>query len=223
MFSDDEFMKTVADTICNYTNLPKEFFKDKKVADVGCGMGRFTYGLLSLGAKVTAMDQSLDGLQQVKERCGGLGDNLTIKQIDLVKEGEIFPKEEFDLVYCYGVVHHTGNTYLAMDNVCDMVKKGGKVFMMIYDYPENNIRFGELANYEKLRNETMHMEFEEKINYLSKIYDKELVHGYFDAISPEINDILTFEEIQAFMKSRGFNNIIRTNDNDNHHFIAEMQ
>ena len=222
--SDPQFIANIRSTICTYLGGMEEgWFKDKTVADVGCGLGRFTYGLLSLGAKVTAMDQSSHGLERVRDLCEPFKERLTIKQVDILDSSNPEFNKQYDLVWCYGVVHHTGNTYLAMHNVCKMVKPGGLVFMMIYGFPDNTIHFSELNNYDDLRFATRNMKNDEKVAFLRSRYPEELVHGYFDAISPQINDILSFGEIERFMIFEGFTNVTRTFKNDNIHFTAQKK
>ena len=219
--SDNRFMDEVKSTILSYLGgVEESFLSGKKVADVGCGLGRFTYGLLSMGAKVTAMDQSLHGLEQVKKLCKKWEDHLRTDTIDLLNARDTAYNEAFDIVWCYGVVHHTGNTYLAMDTACRMLRHGGTIFMMVYGFPENDGRFREINLYEKLRFGTRNMNHGEKVKYLRSVFPEEQVHGYFDAISPQINDILSFDEITNFMTLEGFVDIRRTYENDNIHFVA---
>lgn len=221
LISDESFMNQIKETICRYLGgVDETSLKGKKVADVGCGLGRFTYGFLQMGCEVTAMDQSEHGLEDVKAVCKDYSDNLHIRQIDLLNSEEEAFEEQYDIVWCYGVVHHTGRTYVAMDNVCRMVKPGGLVFMMIYGFPDNAIRFKELTTYEQMRFETRNMSNEEKVEYLKKRFPDNMVHGYFDAISPQINDILSFGEIVRFMTLEGFTDVTRTLNNDNVHFVA---
>jgi hypothetical protein len=48
-----------------------------------------------------------------------------------------------------------------------------------------------------------------------------LGHGWFDAVSPRINDLLTFEEIAELLARLGFKNIRRTREGRNHHIVAD--
>lgn len=92
--------------------------------------------------------------------------------------------------------------------------------MMVYGFPENAADFCELISYEKLRHKLRNMNFEEQLHYLQSIFPEEQVQGWFDAVSPQINDLLTFEEIYEFLQHRNFKNIIRTFNSRNIHVIA---
>jgi hypothetical protein len=46
------------------------------------------------------------------------------------------------------------------------------------------------------------------------------VHGYFDAISPPINDLHSFEELESWLIEAGFRDITRTMNARNHHVIG---
>lgn len=212
------FLAKAPATVCEYTNLPKDWFEGKKVLDLGCGAGRFSYALLSMGAIVTSADQSSAGLEQTKALCSQFGLKHKTQKIDLLNWDE---QESYDLVFCYGVVHHTGNTYKAIINASRKVATSGKLFLMIYGYPLDVEGYRELNTYEELRRATAHMSFEERVYHLRKLYPAERVHGYFDAISPKINDLLSYEEICDLLRKLGFHSFTRTYESRNHHLIAD--
>ena len=54
-------------------------------------------------------------------------------------------------------------------------------------------------------------------------FGPELAHGYFDAVSPKINDLLTFEELDEFLRALGFFAIECTLRNRNHHITARKK
>jgi 2-polyprenyl-3-methyl-5-hydroxy-6-metoxy-1,4-benzoquinol methylase len=218
MPNDVSFMKNIESHVCEITGLPREWFLNKKVADIGCGAGRYSYALLSLGAHVTACDQSLSALKNTAKLCDRFCDRLSQEHINLLEWGEA---REFDLAFCFGVTHHTGNTFLAIDNVCRKVKPGGRVFLMIYGMPLTHGEFEELNAYENLRQALRTMSFEEKKAYLIEKKGEHLAHGWFDAISPAINDLLTFSEIYDLLSGLGFSNVKRTIAGRNHHVIGD--
>jgi 2-polyprenyl-3-methyl-5-hydroxy-6-metoxy-1,4-benzoquinol methylase len=218
MSNDAAFMGQVQAQIRQITDLPAEWFPGKQVVDVGCGAGRFTYGMLSMGASVTACDQSEAGLRQTAELCKEFSDHLITKQINLLEWEEA---ERFDLVFCFGVVHHTGNTYLAIRNAAQKVRTGGRLFLMVYGFPETLSDFNELNSYEELRQKVRPLTFEEKKKLLIDQFGPHLAHGWFDAVSPRINDLLTFPEIADLLRGLGFQNIKRTLSSRNHHLVAD--
>lgn len=230
MIQNEQFKKEVTGYVLQFTGLPEPWFKGKKVLDAGCGQGRYSWGLSKLGAKVTAVDHSDAGLRRAKENCAEFPDLKTLKHNLL----EPLPfQDTFDLVWSFGVLHHTGNTYKAFRNIVPAVKPGGYLFLMLYGEP----REGELGDYkavneyERLRFLTRNKSFEEKIAVIREemaagrlaVKGEEHVHGYFDAISPAINDLYQFSEIQSWLIDAGFEGVRKTVDTRNLHIIARKK
>ncbi len=218
MPDDHDWFKNVKTHVCEITQLDSEWFVDKTVADVGCGRGRYTHALLSLGCSVTAYDQSECGLQRTVSLCEEYKENLRVKKFDLLDWEE---NVKYDLIFCFGVVHHTGNTYRAIINAANKVKKDGKFFLMVYGFPQTLTEFREVNNYIKFRKEFRNSSFKEIKKKLISLFGKKQAHGWFDAITPDINDLLTYEEIVELLRSLGFKNIKRTIGDRNIHVIAD--
>lgn len=215
---DDAFMRGVEQQLPDMVQVPREWFAGKQVADIGCGIGRYTYGLLALGAAVTACDQSAAALRRTAELCRPFANRLTLQQIDLLTwDGEA----DFDLAFSFGVVHHTGNTYLAIENVCRKVRPGGRVFFMIYAVPQTLAGFREINQYERLAEEMRNLTFEERKALVERRFGPDAAHGWFDATSPRINDRLTFEEIHDVLTELGFGRITGRLVARNHYVVAE--
>lgn len=81
----------------------------KKVLEVGCGIGTDTISFARAGAQVTAVDLSEESLAVARRRAAvfGLADRITFYQADAERLNEVVPVQEYDLVYSFGVVHHT--------------------------------------------------------------------------------------------------------------------
>ena len=76
----------------------------------------------------------------------------------------------------------------------------------------------------KTRNDTMNERLSELERALSEgslsVSGQEYLEGFFDAISPRINDLLSWEELEEWLLESGFEDIQRTVDTRNHHVIA---
>jgi 2-polyprenyl-3-methyl-5-hydroxy-6-metoxy-1,4-benzoquinol methylase len=205
--------------VLQYTQLSRDWFSGKRVLDAGCGSGRFSWAMASLGATVVAVDQSPAGVAHTRQACAEFGDRVTVRQHDLTQPLDL--PADFDLVWSYGVLHHTGDTYGAFRNVARLVKPGGYIFLMLYGEPTGKDS-GEFAYYtevERLRRATAALSFKERYEELARIKGAD-VGGWFDAVSPVINDTYPFYEIQIWLRREGFTDIRRTVDQSSHCVIA---
>jgi SAM-dependent methyltransferase len=87
--------------------------------DIGAGSGLFAAAAAELGADVTAFD--FDPVGEWIER-GDVLDRAYMQSLG-----------EFDVVYAWGVLHHTGDMWAALGNACDVVAAGGRLFVSIYN------------------------------------------------------------------------------------------
>lgn len=221
LLSNNDFRDSITETICSYSELDPIWFKGKRILDAGCGSGRFTYGFAKLGASVVAVDQSTAGLAEARKASEGLNADVTFVQHNLL---EPLPFEaEFDLVWSYGVLHHTGDTYRGFSNISSLVKPGGQIFLMLYGEPDWNrpIDFYSHAEYSRLRHLARNRTFEEKLEIIRREKPDQDLHGWFDAVSPMINDCYRFDEIEGWLIQSGFKGTHRTNDLSNFYIIAE--
>lgn len=218
LIGDPAFERRMSQLLEKYTDLPAKWFAGKRIIDAGCGNGRWSFALSKLGANVTAVDQSASGVAHLQSLLED-GSDVDVRQADLLQPLPFGP--DFDLAWCYGVAHHTGNTRLAVEHVAEVVKPGGRLFLMIYGEPKMLPEFEEINRYVQLRRETQFMNFDEKRKHLMAMFPSDLVHGYFDAISPNINDLHRFDEVVGWLLSLGFQNIRRTCQSRNHHLVAD--
>ena len=107
----------------------KKFFKEKRVLDSGCGSGRYSNAILSLGAKeVHAVDYGKTGLKFAKKNFNNK--KLFFKQADVLKLP--FKNESFDIVFSNGVLHHTTNMAKGIRELVRVCKKGGNIWLYLY-------------------------------------------------------------------------------------------
>jgi SAM-dependent methyltransferase len=203
-----------------YTGFDRTWFDGKHVLDAGCGSGRWTWALASLGACVTALDQSEAGVYHTRRACAEFGDAVQVFQHDLLNPLPF--DRQFDLVWSYGVLHHTGNTYGVFQNIARHVKLGGYLFIMIYGAPRpaHADEFAYYAEVARLRQMTRNKSFQERLALMREFKADDDPGGWFDAVSPEINDLYTYDEIEGWLLAAGFTDIQRTAPTCNHLIIA---
>jgi len=124
------------DRLLDQSDLNPDEFKNKIILEVGAGSGRFTEVLLSLGAKVIAVDYS-SAINANFQNNLEFVDNqkLICVQSDLFE----MPVQEnfFDMVICYGVIQHTGRNMDSLNHLTKFVKQDGYLLVDIYS---NSIR-----------------------------------------------------------------------------------
>lgn len=108
--------------------------------DAGSGSGLFSLAAWRLGANVHSFDfdpQSVSCTRFLKESHSQ--DDRTRRGSWQVEEGSVLDAEylsklgTFDVVYSWGVLHHTGDLWKAMDNVTRLVRPHGRLFIAIYN------------------------------------------------------------------------------------------
>jgi SAM-dependent methyltransferase len=111
------------------TNWEPSFFKNKTILECGCGVGPDTEILLSLGAKVIAVD--IAGIDIAKANLKE-HPNLQLVQADI--SNMPFIKKSFDIVYCHRVLQHTPYPTITLEHILGFVKDEGAVFVHSYAY-----------------------------------------------------------------------------------------
>jgi SAM-dependent methyltransferase len=227
MLDNAAFREEAPQNVCRFTTLSADWFRGKRVIDVGCGLGRYSWALCQLGCDVLSLDQSEHGLKRTAEACRAFPRHRTMK-VDLLRPLAIV--EQADLVWCFGVLHHTGDTYAAFRHIVPLVKPGGYLYLMIYGEPRHlfGLDYEEVNEYDYWRRRTRNVTLRERLAVVRmvmadgqfRVIGEEHVHGYFDAISPRINDLYAFEELESWLIDAQFVDIRRTVETRNHHIIA---
>lgn len=120
-------------------SLMSEFGQDltgKSFLDIGCGSGLFSLAARKLGARVISLDFDPDSVHCAQRLKATFfpDDNLwSIYQGSVLDQSFITSLGTFDIVYSWGVLHHTGQLWLAMDIAASAVAAGGMFFISIYN------------------------------------------------------------------------------------------
>jgi len=123
--------------------IPEDFYRDKIFIDIGCGSGIFSFAALLLGCrKVYSFDieeNSVKAAKFLKKKLNHLLPDRNnrrwiifrgnILDDDLVKNFT----ERGDIIYSWGVLHHTGNMWKAILNALSLVKTNGIFVVSIYN------------------------------------------------------------------------------------------
>lgn len=91
----------------------------KRVLEIGCGIGTDTMNFARAGARVTAVDLSPVSLEIARQRAQvlGLEDKITFHLADAETLHRVVPPEPYDLVYSFGVLHHTPHPEQALAHI----------------------------------------------------------------------------------------------------------
>ena len=106
----------------------------KKVLEIGVGLGADFVQWLQNGADATGVDLTPAAIEQTKARLELEGFQDVPLQVSDA-ENLPFDDETFDLVYSWGVLHHSPDTQRALDEVHRILKPGGTARIMIYRHP----------------------------------------------------------------------------------------
>ncbi len=115
-------------------------FPGKSVLEIGCGLGTDLLQFARGGAKVTGVDLTPKSVELVKKRFEMEGLKVEAQVADA--ESLPFKDDSFDMVYSFGVLHHTPNTQKAIDEVYRVLEPGGRIIIMLYNRTSLHVWLG---------------------------------------------------------------------------------
>jgi len=117
-----------------------EKWRGKQVLEIGCGIGTDTINFARAGAHVTAVDLSEKSLEMARRRAEvfGLADRIRFLQADSEHLSDFLPADSlpaggFDLIYSFGVIHHTPHPERVLAQLPQFLRPGATVKIMVYN------------------------------------------------------------------------------------------
>ena len=109
-------------------------WRGKRILEIGCGIGTDTISFARHGAIVTAVDLSAKSLAIAQERAKvfGLSDRIAFCQANAEQLSSTLPVERYDLVYSFGVIHHSPHPDRVLAEIRRYLVPGGQLKLMVY-------------------------------------------------------------------------------------------
>lgn len=113
-----------------FADFPK--YNGKKVLEVGCGIGTDAVNFVRQGALYTGLELSSESLRICQKRMNVFGLNARLIKLNAEKisPGEV--GNGFDLVYSFGVIHHSPDPKLIISKIANVLKPDGELKLMLY-------------------------------------------------------------------------------------------
>jgi 2-polyprenyl-6-hydroxyphenyl methylase/3-demethylubiquinone-9 3-methyltransferase len=130
----EEKIGAAENSLCEMLKI--ESLKGKAVLDIGSGSGLFSLAAKRLGAKVHSFDydpQSVRCTEELKLQYFKEDTEWTVEEGSVLELKFLERLGHFDVVYSWGVLHHTGQMWHALDNVASRVQLNGSLFLAIYN------------------------------------------------------------------------------------------
>lgn len=111
-----------------------ERWRGKRVLEIGCGIGTDTINFARNGALITAVELSRRSLEIARQRAKlyGLEEQVHFYNVNAEEMTNVVPVERCDLVYSFGVIHHTPKPERVIEQIRHYVGPGSTIKLMVY-------------------------------------------------------------------------------------------
>jgi 2-polyprenyl-3-methyl-5-hydroxy-6-metoxy-1,4-benzoquinol methylase len=116
--------------------LETESLQGLRLLDIGSGSGLFSLAARRLGADVHSFDYDPDSVActgDLKRRHFDHDGRWHVEQGSVLDPAYMTSLGEYDIVYSWGVLHHTGSMWKAIEAAASRVRMGGRLFIAIYN------------------------------------------------------------------------------------------
>ena len=111
-----------------------EKYKNKNVLEIGCGIGTDSINFVRNGANLTTIDLSEKSVEICKKRFEIFNLNAHIICGDCEKIDTILEKQKFDLIYSFGVIHHSPEPSKIIEGIQKYCNEQTRIKIMLYSF-----------------------------------------------------------------------------------------
>ena len=111
-----------------------ERWRGKKVLEIGCGIGTDTISFARHGAQVTSVDLSEKSMEIARQRTSvyGVQEQVRFYRGNAEELSSFVPVEPYDLIYSFGVIHHTPHPERILAQLRQYARPGTTLKIMVY-------------------------------------------------------------------------------------------
>ncbi len=107
-------------------------WKGKRVLEIGCGLGTAAVNFAKHGAEYTGVELSSESLALAKRRFEVYGYSGNFYEGNAERLTSFLPSAKYDLIYSFGVIHHTPNPHLVIEQCSRLLNTNGTLKIMMY-------------------------------------------------------------------------------------------
>lgn len=130
-FDEVELRKLQAEPhILNFTEFGR--WRDQSVLEIGCGLGTMAVNFARCGAKYTGVELSQASLDLARKRFDVYGLRGDFYLGNAEELSSFLPNRQYDLVYSWGVIHHSPSPDAILQEAVKFLRPGGVLKIMVY-------------------------------------------------------------------------------------------